>query len=150
MEAGAIGLRRIGLFDSKGPHSASRGRSLCRPWGLEREKNPKLAFSGCWCANPRNPAKRIRGKNAAFTSRPGRATMVDTSPSRWMCRTELEAGELVAILSDHQLDWVELHAVYPGDRRPSLKVRVVSDYFAAQLTQPTSGDARGAFGLWRD
>ncbi len=53
--------------------------------------------------------------------------------SRWMCRAELEAGEVVAILSDYQLDWVELHAVYPGGRRPSLKVRTFSDYLAAQL-----------------
>jgi DNA-binding transcriptional LysR family regulator len=53
--------------------------------------------------------------------------------SRWMCRAELEAGEIVAILSDYQLDWVELHAVYPGGRRLSLKVRAFSDYFAAQL-----------------
>jgi len=34
--------------------------------------------------------------------------------SQWMCRAELEAGEVVAILSDYQLDWAELHAVYPG------------------------------------
>jgi DNA-binding transcriptional LysR family regulator len=53
--------------------------------------------------------------------------------SRWMCRAELEAGELVAILSNYQLDGVELHAVYPGGRRPSLKVRVFSDYLAAEL-----------------
>jgi DNA-binding transcriptional LysR family regulator len=53
--------------------------------------------------------------------------------SRWMCRAELEAGELVAILSDYQLDGVELHAVYPAGRRPSLKVRAFSDYLAAQL-----------------
>jgi len=53
--------------------------------------------------------------------------------SRWMWRPELEAGDLVAILSDYQLDWIEVHAVYPGGRRPSLKVRVFSDYFAAQL-----------------
>jgi len=53
--------------------------------------------------------------------------------SRWMCRAELEAGEVIAILSDYQLDWVELHAVYPGGRRPSLKVRTFSDYLAAQL-----------------
>jgi DNA-binding transcriptional LysR family regulator len=55
--------------------------------------------------------------------------------SRWMCRAELEAGELVAILSDYQLDWVELHAVYPAGRRPSLKVRAFTDYLAAQLVQ---------------
>jgi DNA-binding transcriptional LysR family regulator len=59
--------------------------------------------------------------------------------SRWMCRAELESGELVAILSDYQLDWVELHAVYPGGRRPSLKVRVFSDYFAAQLVDKNEG-----------
>jgi DNA-binding transcriptional LysR family regulator len=51
--------------------------------------------------------------------------------SRWMCRAELEAGELVGILSGYQLDWVELHAVYPGGRRPSLKARAFSDYLAA-------------------
>ena len=59
--------------------------------------------------------------------------------SRWMCRAELEAGEVVAILSDYQLDWLELHAVYPGGRRPSLKVRAFSDYFAAQLMHKNEG-----------
>jgi DNA-binding transcriptional LysR family regulator len=53
--------------------------------------------------------------------------------SRWMCRVELRGGELVSILTDYQLDRVELHAVYPGGRRPSLKVRAFSDYLAAQL-----------------
>ena len=50
-----------------------------------------------------------------------------------MCRAELEAGELVAILSNYQLDGVELHAVYPGGRRPSLKANTFSDYLAAEL-----------------
>jgi len=53
--------------------------------------------------------------------------------SRWMCRAELEAGELIAILSNYQLEGIELHAVYPGGPRPSLKVRALSDYLAAQL-----------------
>jgi len=53
--------------------------------------------------------------------------------SRWMCRAELEAGDIVPILSDYQLDWAEMHAVYPAGRRPSLKVRAISDYLAAQL-----------------
>ena len=60
--------------------------------------------------------------------------------SRWMCRAELESGELVAILSDYQLDWVELHAVYPGGRRPSLKIQTFSDYCAAQLMQKNAAD----------
>lgn len=59
--------------------------------------------------------------------------------SRWMCRAELEAGEVVVILSNYQLDWVELHAVYPGGRRPSLKARTFSDYFAAQLMNKKDG-----------
>ena len=53
--------------------------------------------------------------------------------SRWMCRAELDAGELVAILADYQLEGVDLHAVYPGGRRPSLKARALSDYLAVQL-----------------
>ena len=60
--------------------------------------------------------------------------------SRWMCRAELEAGELVTILGNYQLDGVELHAVYPGGRRPSLKARVFSDYLAAQLKRKDEGD----------
>jgi DNA-binding transcriptional LysR family regulator len=62
-----------------------------------------------------------------------------TLASRWMCRAELEAGELVAILSDYQLEGVDLHAVYPGGRRPSQKVQTFSDYFAAQLRHKNEG-----------
>jgi DNA-binding transcriptional LysR family regulator len=57
-----------------------------------------------------------------------------------MCGIELEAGDLVAILPDYELDWVELHAVYPGGRRPSLKARAFSDYFAAQLAHEKEDD----------
>ncbi len=53
--------------------------------------------------------------------------------SQWMCRAELATGELVPILHDYQLDPVEVHAVYPGGRRPSIKVRAFSDYLAVQL-----------------
>jgi DNA-binding transcriptional LysR family regulator len=53
--------------------------------------------------------------------------------SQWMCRAELESGELSAILLDYELDRVDVHAVYPGGRRPSLKVRAFSDYLAAKL-----------------
>lgn len=52
--------------------------------------------------------------------------------SQWMCRSELKAGELLRILSDYQLDPVEVYAIYPGGRRPSLKVRAFSDYLAAK------------------
>ena len=60
--------------------------------------------------------------------------------SRWMCRAELQTGELVSILSDYQLESIELHAVYPAGRRPSVKVRAFSDYLAAKLI---ADDGRG-------
>jgi DNA-binding transcriptional LysR family regulator len=64
--------------------------------------------------------------------------------SRWMCRAELASGALVAILSDYRLDPVEVNAVYPGGRRPSLKIRAFSDYLAAALEPKGRGDADAA------
>src|SRR5262249_34030186 len=51
--------------------------------------------------------------------------------SRWMCRAELERGEVRAILSDFPLAPVDLHAVYPAGPRPPPKVRAFADYLAA-------------------
>lgn len=61
--------------------------------------------------------------------------------SQWMCRAGLESGELVALLADYQLEPVEVHAVYPGGRHPSPKVRAFSDYLVAELAmaRPTGG-----------
>jgi DNA-binding transcriptional LysR family regulator len=54
--------------------------------------------------------------------------------SQWMCRAELETGQFVPILADYHLESVEVHAVYPSGRRPSLKVRAFSDYLARHLS----------------
>src|SRR3981081_3131794 len=48
--------------------------------------------------------------------------------SQWMCRAELERGELERILPEYELDPVEVHAVYPAGPYPSPKVRAFSDY----------------------
>ena len=53
--------------------------------------------------------------------------------SRWMCRAEMERGELRSILSDYVLEPVDVHALYPAGPRPSPKVRAFSDYLAATL-----------------
>ncbi len=53
--------------------------------------------------------------------------------SQWMCRAELECGELRPVLRDYQLEPLDVHAVYPDGRRPSSKVRAFSDYLAAVL-----------------
>jgi DNA-binding transcriptional LysR family regulator len=56
--------------------------------------------------------------------------------SRWMCRAELEHGEVRAILSDYLLEPVDVHAVYPAGPRPAPKVRAFSDYLATKLGGP--------------
>jgi DNA-binding transcriptional LysR family regulator len=53
--------------------------------------------------------------------------------SRWMCRAELERGEVRQILPDYALDAVDVHALYPAGPWPSPKVRAFSDYLAAEL-----------------
>ncbi len=53
--------------------------------------------------------------------------------SRWMCRAELERGEVRQVLSEFVLEPVDLHAVYPAGPHPVPKVRAFSDYLAAKL-----------------
>jgi DNA-binding transcriptional LysR family regulator len=53
--------------------------------------------------------------------------------SRWMCRAELERGEIQPILRDYELDPVDVHAVYPAGPRPSPKVRAFTDYLETAL-----------------
>lgn len=55
--------------------------------------------------------------------------------SRWMCRAELEAGTVVPVLTDYELDTVDVHALYPGGRSPSTKVRAFSDYLASKISE---------------
>jgi DNA-binding transcriptional LysR family regulator len=62
--------------------------------------------------------------------------------SQWMCRAELERGELRPILADYRLEPVEAHALYPAGRRPSPKVRAFSDYLAAKLGAKMEEHAR--------
>ena len=61
--------------------------------------------------------------------------------SHWMCREELERGELKIVLADYQLEPVDVHAVYPAGRRASSKVSAFADYLAASLG--TQRPARG-------
>jgi len=54
--------------------------------------------------------------------------------TRNLCRQDLLAGRVVQILDNFPLQSVELHAVYPAGRRPSLKVRAFVDHLAAAMT----------------
>jgi DNA-binding transcriptional LysR family regulator len=53
--------------------------------------------------------------------------------SRWMCRLELEAGDVVPLLTDHGLDPIDVHAVFPAGPHPSPKVRALVDHLVAAL-----------------
>ena len=63
--------------------------------------------------------------------------------SRWMCRAELERGDVRQILPEYELDSVDVHALYPAGPRPSPKVRAFSDYLTAKLGATTPDPDRG-------
>jgi DNA-binding transcriptional LysR family regulator len=60
--------------------------------------------------------------------------------SRWMCRAEMERGEVRPILSEYMLEPVDVHAVYPAGPRPAPKVRAFSDFLAARLGTSVEGN----------
>lgn len=56
-----------------------------------------------------------------------------------MCGPELRAGQLIPLLRDYVMDPVDVHAVYPGGPRPSIKVRAFVDFLAERLNDPEIG-----------
>jgi DNA-binding transcriptional LysR family regulator len=50
-----------------------------------------------------------------------------------MAGPEIKAGLLVPLLRGYKLAAVEVHAVFPGGPRPSIKVRALVDYLAQEL-----------------
>jgi DNA-binding transcriptional LysR family regulator len=59
-----------------------------------------------------------------------------------MCGPELKAGQLVPLLRDYVMDPVDVHAVYPGGPRPSIKVRTFVDFLAERLNEPKNAPRR--------
>ena len=53
--------------------------------------------------------------------------------SRFACRAELERGELTAILPDHVMPPVEVHAILAAGHRPPAKARAFVEHLAAAL-----------------
>lgn len=55
------------------------------------------------------------------------------STGLWGCRTEIESGQLVAVLRDWALPTTPLHAVFPSGRAASLAARAFVDYLAGRI-----------------
>ena len=50
-----------------------------------------------------------------------------------MAGPEVKAGSLVPLLRSYQLEPVEVHAIFPGGRRPSTKVRALVDFLVGEF-----------------
>ncbi|MEB0040069.1 MULTISPECIES: LysR family transcriptional regulator [unclassified Pseudomonas] len=50
--------------------------------------------------------------------------------SAWMCKAEIDSGQLVRVLPHWSLATVQAHAVYPAGRAPSMKVRRFSTFLS--------------------
>jgi DNA-binding transcriptional LysR family regulator len=52
-----------------------------------------------------------------------------------MFDAEIKAGMLVPLLRGYTLATVDVHAVFPGGPRPSLKVRALVDFLVQELNK---------------
>ena len=50
-----------------------------------------------------------------------------------MAGPEVKAGSLVPLLRSYQLKPVEVHAIFPGGRQPSAKVRALIDFLVEEF-----------------
>jgi len=73
---------------------------------------------------------RLHAASAEGVMAAARAGIGVALASFWMCRTELQRGELIALLPAFSLDPVDVHAVFPAGRTPSPKARSLADYLA--------------------
>ena len=62
----------------------------------------------------------------------------------WFCRPELESGALVQVLSDWEMEPIELHAVFAPGRAAKPSARAFADHLASELRErsPRASPAR--------
>jgi DNA-binding transcriptional LysR family regulator len=64
----------------------------------------------------------------------------------WFCRPELESGALVQVLSDWEMEPIELHAVFAPGRAAKPSARAFADHLASELRErsPRASPARSS------
>lgn len=75
-----------------------------------------------------SPRIRVASAEAALAS--ACSGLGVTIASAWICKAELESGQLVSVLPNWLLDSIEVNAVYPAGRVPSQKVRLFTEFLS--------------------
>lgn len=84
---------------------------------------------------PRGVVERVRVATAEGVIACAIAGLGIAVATRALCSTDIAEGRLVEILSDFPLQPVDLHAVYPAGRKPSVKVRAFVDHLVYALAE---------------
>lgn len=113
------------------PEDLVRYQSIGGPGG---SASPTWAFNRNGKTSVVKMQPRIRVASAEATIASASAGLGLTIASAWMCKPEIESGQLVSVLPKWTLDLVEAHAVYPAGRTPSKKVRLFTEFLADILS----------------
>jgi DNA-binding transcriptional LysR family regulator len=100
------------------------GTSAAEGWIFRRGKTLRVAATG---------RTRINVTAAEGVTACARAGLGIALVAEWMCGRELEAGELVRVLSGFALAPVEAYAVFAAGQRAPSKARAFVDFVAAGL-----------------
>jgi DNA-binding transcriptional LysR family regulator len=100
------------------------GSSAADGWVFRRGKAEPIAAKA---------RARIHVTAAEGVTGSARAGLGIAIVAEWMCRRELETGELARVLAGFALSPVDAYAVFPAGRRAPAKARAFVDFVAAEL-----------------
>jgi DNA-binding transcriptional LysR family regulator len=110
------------------------GSSAAEGWVFQRGNGAAVSVA---------PKARIQVSAAEGVTACARAGLGIAIAALWMCRRELEAGEVVPVLTSFTLAPVEAYAVVTAGRRMPAKTRAFVEHLAAALRdEPVTAPAR--------
>lgn len=95
--------------------------------------SPSWKFSRDGVAMTVKMSPRIRVASAEAALASACSGLGLTIASAWICKAELQSGQLVSVLPDWLLDSIEVNAVYPAGRVPSQKVRLFTEFLSSVI-----------------